>query len=169
MPEASDMRGRLARLASELAADREAILRLGRDTAACAGSVTPATTDPAALALLAVDIHRWYTGLESALERIERTFGSLPSGGDWHLELLAGASLDIAGVRPPILPAKLNPSLREVLRFRHFFRHAYAVELDARKLLGVASHVVGAHGAVDAALADFAEFVSRAAAALDAP
>lgn len=169
MADASDMRGRLARLASELAADREAIRRLGRETAACAGSVTPKTTDPAALALLALDIHRWYTGLESALERIERTFGSLPSGGDWHLELLGGAALDIAGVRPPILPATLTPRLREVLRFRHFFRHAYAVELDAEKLLGVAYHVVDTDEAVNAALTEFAEFVTRAAAALDAP
>ena len=161
------MRGRLARLASELAADRSTIAKLGQDTKSCASSITPTTTDPAALALLAVDIHRWYTGLETALERVERTFGSLPSGGDWHFELLCGAALDIAGVRPPILPAAVIGPLREVLRFRHFFRHAYAVELDAQRLLSVAAFLVATHQAVDAALAAFSDFVARAAAALD--
>lgn len=166
MAEHSEMRARLARLGSELAADTATIDALGVEISEKADALT---RDPRAgpeLAYLAVRIHRYYTGIETAIERIERVFGSGPSGGDWHLELLTGAALDIPDVRPAILASELMQPLRELLRFRHFFRHAYAVELDAAKLRRLGDIVRDVHPEVRASFERFSEFVSRAGNAL---
>ena len=91
-------------------------------------------------AVLAVDLHRWCTAFESTLERIERFFDLAPAGAEWHGGLLSGALLDVPDVRPPIVSPPMESGLRELLRFRHFFRHAYVVELDPAKLAVVADH-----------------------------
>ena len=164
MAEPSQARARLVRLAAEIAQDRPTLAALGDAIAVAApqlGSAAPPT-----LAFCAMQIHRWYTALETMLQRIERAFGAEPDGGDWHVELLRGAALDLPGVRPPVLPAKLVSPLREVLRFRHFFRHAYAVELDGAKLVNVAHHIAVVSPDVDASLADFEAIVRQLASAL---
>jgi hypothetical protein len=166
MGDPSEMRAKLARLASELAPERIMIDTLGSEISDRAQALTADAGDAPALAYLAVKVHRYYTGIENALERIERVFGSGPSGGEWHLELLNGSALDLAGVRPPILPAHLIAPLREILRFRHFFRHAYAVELDAARLKRVAEIVRDVHPGIASSLGRFAEFIDSAAAAL---
>jgi hypothetical protein len=147
MAEPSEMRGRLARLGSELAADQAMIATLGAEISAKLGSLTADGGDGRALAYLAVQLHRYYTALVSAVERIERVFGSGPSGGDWHVELLQAA---------------LIAPLREVLRFRHFFRHAYAVDLDAAKLARVGEIVSTTHPDVVTSLGAFAAFMAGA-------
>jgi hypothetical protein len=42
--------------------------------------------------------------------------------------------LAIDGVRPAVFSAEAIAALRHLLGFRHFFRHAYAVDLDAVRL-----------------------------------
>ena len=42
--------------------------------------------------------------------------------------------LAIDGVRPAVFAADSIAVLRHLLGFRHFFRHAYAVDLDAVRL-----------------------------------
>ena len=161
MAEASAMKARLARLQAELTQDCATIAQLAQQIATQA---RPASSDEAALALLALRVHRYYTAFESALERIERTFDASPTGPDWHTALLEGAALELVGVRPRVLPpgvARLH--LREVLKFRHFFRQAYAVELDATKLAVVADHVVAACTEVDEALREFLGLVASLA------
>lgn len=153
MADSSAMKARLARLHAELSQDHVMIGRLAQQVATQAQSQP---TDEAGLALLAVRVHRYYTAFESALERIERTFDATPTGPDWHAALLDGATLQLAGVRPRILPpGPVSLHLREVLKFRHFFRHAYAVELDATKLAVVAAHVMAASADVEQAFDEF--------------
>jgi hypothetical protein len=161
------MLGRLLRLRAELAHDRKALGAIGEQLARELPRLA-AGADRAAHAVVAVDVHRYYTGLESALERVERTFASVPGGGDWHLELLRGAALDIAGARPRILAPEITEALVDVLRFRHFFRHAYLVELDGDKLNRVATRLVSMTAAIDADLERFETFLAEAAAALGA-
>jgi hypothetical protein len=91
--------------------------------------------EPGALAQAAVALHHGYGAIESALERVARSLeGSLPAGRDWHVALLENMSLDIEGVRPRILSDESLRLLRRLLAFRHFFRHAYAVSLEAPRL-----------------------------------
>ncbi len=94
-----------------------------------------APRDPGALALSAVALHAWYTGLETLFERIARELdGAVPSGERWHRALLSQMTAEIPGVRPAVLDTALATELAALLAFRHFFRHAYAVSLDADRL-----------------------------------
>ena len=159
--------GKLRRLISELVDEVDALKRLGAEVAEAVESGKRHSMDAPHLALLAVRLHRYYTSLERILQRIERSLGSEPTGGDWHLALLVGATREIKSVRPAVLPPTVVGPLREILRFRHFFRHAYAVEFDAVKLRQVAEFVAAIRAQVESALIDFTEFLELAAAELE--
>jgi hypothetical protein len=93
------------------------------------------SNDPAALAQAAVALHHGYGAVESALLRVARALeGDAPGGPDWHQALLASMSLEIEGIRPAVLSAQAVTHLRHLLSFRHFFRHAYSVDLDPQRL-----------------------------------
>jgi hypothetical protein len=92
-------------------------------------------TSAATLAQAAVALHHAYGAVESALERVARTLeGGVPLGADSHVALLEAMALEIEGVRPAVLSQQSLLLLRRLLGFRHFFRHAYAVGLDAARL-----------------------------------
>mgnify|MGYP001577650325 CR=1 FL=1 len=165
--EPSAMRGRLARLRGELADERPIVSGLGAEIAGLAGELARQAPDAAQLAVAAVRIHRYYTALESVLLRVERTFAAEPAGGDWHLDLLRGATRELPGIRLAVLPRAVLDPLHEVLRFRHFFRHAYAIALDGTKLAKVARHVVTVHADVDAALGAFDRFLAELSERMD--
>jgi len=83
------------------------------------------------LVLLAVNLHGWYTALETALERVARLLDrSSPEGGSWHIDLPAQMKLDMPGVRPAVIPEQAVQGLHELRKFRHFFRSAYVLDLD---------------------------------------
>lgn len=116
------------------------------------------TFSPENEAFLAVKLHAWYTGLESILERIARVLeGSVPTGPSSHQELLRNMTLPLSEVRPAIIPSELHPELSELLAFRHFFRHAYAVSLDEMKLRIHADCLTTLHPKVSESLMRFAE------------
>ena len=90
---------------------------------------------PAQSALVALSLDHAYQAFETILLRIERSIGwPERTGANWHAALLADAALEIPGVRPPLLPAEVLADWDALLRFRHFLRHAYVIDLDAEKL-----------------------------------
>ncbi len=126
------MNARIQRLRAEVASDRAAFEQR-------IAELEPATllTDATAgeLAQAAVALHHAYSAVEAALSRIARTLGEgLPEGSEWHQELLHVMGLKLEGVRPPVLSPQTSALLQPLLAFRHFFRHAYAVPLDAERL-----------------------------------
>jgi hypothetical protein len=87
------------------------------------------------LAEAAVALHHAYGAIESALSRIARAVDDgLPEGSDWHQALLHTMSLAIDKVRPAVLRVETRTLLQRLLGFRHFFRHAYAIDLDGTRL-----------------------------------
>jgi hypothetical protein len=163
-------RGKLLRLATELMQERAVAMRLATGCLADASRLEIASnTDEVRglMAIVALGLHRWYSAVESMLERIERSLGTLPGGSNWHLELLEVATLEIPKVRPAIVDAEHLDGLRELLKFRHFLRHAYAVELDRAKLQSLVTDLRMTHAGVDAAIARFGDFLAAAAEALD--
>ena len=87
------------------------------------------------LAEAAVALHHAYGAIESALSRIARAIDDgLPEGSDWHQALLHTMALAIDKVRPPVLRVETRALLQRLLGFRHFFRHAYAIDLDGTRL-----------------------------------
>lgn len=80
-------------------------------------------------------LHDFYNGVERVFTRIaEELNGGLPQGDRWHQQLLQDMSLEIPGVRPAVIDARLANSLAEYLRFRHVFRNVYGFVLEAERM-----------------------------------
>jgi hypothetical protein len=93
------------------------------------------TGDPGQAARAAVALHHLYSALESGIARVCGFLGEeVPRGDRWHIDLLQGAALVIEGVRPALVSPAALATLRELLGFRHFFRHGYSARLDSARL-----------------------------------
>ncbi len=80
-------------------------------------------------------LHDFYTGVEKIFESIAKEVDNrLPLGEEWHSELLHQMTLNIPGLRPPVITPHTEKKLREYLGFRHLFRERYGFELDWKKL-----------------------------------
>jgi hypothetical protein len=158
----------LARLRDEVAADRQAMGRCLDDVREVLGRWRrKAGPDRPYLALAAVALHGYYSALESVCERSARLLdGSVPHGAAWHRDLLSQAMTEVPGLRPAIVPRALTADLLSLLEFRHFFRHAYGVELSATKLRENLDRLVAIERAVDESLDGFDAFLRQAMVAL---
>ncbi|MBI1948902.1 MAG: hypothetical protein HYS27_24660 [Deltaproteobacteria bacterium] len=154
----------IARLRGEMATDRALVARCVADAQLARGALAVTPADHAALALAAVALHAWYTGVETILERTARALDrEVPEGERWHRELLAQASVEVPGLRPAIVPAALTPDLAELLSFRHFFRHAYGILLDPVRIGALLDALARVEPHVGAALDAFDAFLASAA------
>ncbi|MBI3184730.1 MAG: hypothetical protein HYZ28_21550 [Myxococcales bacterium] len=114
------------------------------------------------LVVAAVELHAWYNALEACFERVCRTLDRLvPTGPDSHLELVKLASTPLSNVRPAIVPRALFDDLRELMKFRHFFRHAYRVELDPVRLERELRRFASVADQIEQALSGFDAFLSE--------
>lgn len=96
------------------------------------GALEKLSSPPTQLDLhgIASYIHDFYSGIESIFERIVVELDEgLPRGEYWHAELLEQVAVKRENIRPRIINEPLRAKLKEYLRFRHFFRHAYGVKL----------------------------------------
>jgi hypothetical protein len=83
-------------------------------------------------------LHDFYTGIEKVFENIAKEVDRrIPMGEEWHSELLHQMTLDIPGLRPPVISSNTEKRLREYLGFRHLFRKRYGFELDWEKMKGL--------------------------------
>lgn len=125
------MRPVVQRIRAEVASDLETFAARVEELAA----LPRLSPEPAPLAQAAVALHHAYGAVESALLRVARLLeGDAPAGPDWHQTLIASMALEIEGVRPRVLSPETLTDLRALLSFRHFFRHAYSVQLDPERL-----------------------------------
>ena len=82
------------------------------------------------VAVLALMLHGFYTGVERTLSRIAKDTGRLPSGGaTWHRDLLQSA-VSATDRSPAIISPELLERLEGLLAFRHFVRNAYAHQYE---------------------------------------
>lgn len=144
-------------LERELAADR----RVLADAAGKAADRID-ETHPGHLEACAYELARFYTVLERMLENICEAFENhFERDGDWHEKLLTRLSLDLPGLRPPLLPDGAVANLRELKRFRHLIRHAYDLTLRENRLRELVQFAVEADGALPAWCTDFLGAVRR--------
>jgi hypothetical protein len=139
-------RARLLRLQQEIRVELEALDKLRDKLERFSGAEGATVPEEARWAMLAVSLHGYYCAVESSLMRIARTVdGDTPVGDEWHRDLLLCMSMPLGDIRGPVLSEESRAFLGKLLGFRHFFRHAYAVEFDGALLLDHASRVATAH------------------------
>ena len=84
----------------------------------------------------AFHVNNFYSAVEDLLRIVAAAFeNNISDVSRWHSELIDRMTLDIPGVRPPLLSADTTQLLHRLRGFRHFFRHAYRVELDPDEVL----------------------------------
>lgn len=75
-------------------------------------------------------IHGVYTGIEKILKTVIKYFdGELPTGEDWHIQLLLRARYPNEAVRPAVISEAAYRALDSLRGFRHIFRSAYHTNL----------------------------------------
>lgn len=151
----------LLALADKIDLDWAACERLVREIGSYVDIADP---DRPVIALVALDIERYYSSLESTFETIARDIdGAVPEGKDWHRNLLE-LMCRPGDVRPAVVSPGSTTIVRELLRFRHFLRHAYAVEIDWAKLKPLAIDLVSTHRLLATDLEGLKDFIKNCVA-----
>jgi uncharacterized protein YutE (UPF0331/DUF86 family) len=116
----------MADLRERIEAEREAMQKTV-DTLPPAGHL--ANLSVLELAGVATLLHNFYNGIENILKQIFAAKGlPVPQGPAWHRDLLTVAAEN------QILTLDTAEELRPFLAFRHFFSHAYALDLDPQRM-----------------------------------
>lgn len=153
------MSPRIQRLRAEIASDLRTFETRLAELASLPGLVD---ADRGSIAEAAVALHHAYGAIESALERVARVVDDgLPEGPEWHQALLHVMALAIESVRPAVLSPRTRELLQRLLGFRHFFRHAYCVDLDGARLEELRSHAASVLPLVREDLARFDSFLAE--------
>ena len=145
------------RIRSELANIEGVGARVRRAMEASAGDAVDSDLYWDAVAL---NLHDFYTGLERVLRHIATEVdGHLPTGGEWHQELLRQMAIPLPRIRPAIFSNETIKRLDEYLRFRHVVRHVYAFEFDPQRIKPLAEALTGDFAQIKGELAVFTDYL----------
>ncbi len=91
---------------------------------------------------LALHLHSFYTGAERIFYDIARDIDDeVPTGSDWHRQLLEQMTVEIPETRPPVLAEQTWSGMDEFRRFRHVVRSRYAYQLDPDRVQALAEQL----------------------------
>ncbi len=109
---------------------------------------------------IALNLHAFYTGAEHVFEAIARDVdGAVPSGPEWHRELLLQVSGGVADIRPAVVGAETRACLDAYRGFRHVVRNAYTFTLDGARVRELAAGLPACCEQLAADLTAFAAFL----------
>ena len=98
-------------------------------------------------------LHNFYNGIEDILRRVvQHRELNVPDGDSWHRDLVNLAASE------NLISASTADALKPYLAFRHFFVHAYAVDLQANRLKPLCEEV---RMVVDSFREDIEQLLSR--------
>jgi len=84
------------------------------------------------LIVLSYRLHNLYNAFENIFRNVAAVFENhVDEAAGWHSQLLRHMRLDLTPVRPALIDESAYEKLDELRRFRHLFRSAYGVQLDA--------------------------------------
>jgi hypothetical protein len=112
---------------------------------------------------VALNLHGFYSGIESLFEKIAGTIdGFVPEGASWHQELLKQMSIEVPGIRPAVISLELKEMLEEYRGFRHVVRNVYTYHLDPEKLKPLVKNIRNVIQKLEKELTAFARFTQEA-------
>ena len=110
----------------------------------------------------ALSLHDVYVGLERIFRQIAATVdGSVPSGPQWHRELIQQMTIDLRELRPPVLSDDTVRAVDEFLRFRHVVRNVYAFSLEPERVERLAQKLRPAFKLIRTELLAFVQFLEQ--------
>ncbi len=111
---------------------------------------------------VALNLHGFYSSLERIFERVAMLVDeSLPTGANWHQELLNQMSIEVAGLRPAVISTELKESLEDYRGFRHVVRNVYTYHFNPEKLKILVENLQDVSARVNSELSAFAEFLKN--------
>jgi hypothetical protein len=113
---------------------------------------------------VALNLHSFYTAIERILEDIAREIdGAVPSGPEWHRDLLAQLSAEFPNVRPTVLKHSSRNCLNEYWGLRHIIRNVYTFNLKPSRLQELVMMLPSCHVALVQDLEAFCQFLEALA------
>jgi len=110
----------------------------------------------------ALNLHDFYAGLERIFRQIAATVDQgVPSGHDWHRELLRQMTVSLPQIRPQVLSVESAKTIDEYLRFRHVVRNIYAFEFDPERIEHLVQRLRPSFEQMRIELLAFAEFLEQ--------
>lgn len=90
--------------------------------------------DQIEISAVAAMLHSFYSGVEKIFKLVGKEIDEVvPKSITWHTDLLQQMSHPTPS-RKNLISQKMVTMLLEYLNFRHFFRHAYTMQLEWRKM-----------------------------------
>jgi hypothetical protein len=115
-------------------------------------------------------LHDFYTGIEKVFSLVAPELnGGLPAGESWHRELLHTMTLDLPGIRPPLVSTATEEALVEYLRFRHLYRNLYGFKLRWQRVRELAVETSALWVTIRSELEHFLAVLDNVAAATPPP
>lgn len=75
-------------------------------------------------------LHDLYVAMENIFTAVaSRVDRSVPSGAQWHRELVNQMTLDVPGLRPAVISSATASGVDSLRAFRHVFRNVYGFHL----------------------------------------
>lgn len=109
-----------------------------------------------------LNLHDVYSGFERVFKQIAATVdGNVPTGAEWHRELLEQMGLDLPKVRPPVLTTHSIQRLDEYLRFRHVVRNVYTFAFDPERIGRLVKELEPVFDQIRQELSVFANFLEK--------
>jgi hypothetical protein len=113
---------------------------------------------------VALNLHGFYAGVERVFEDIAQTVdASVPSGSDWHRDLILQMSAELPNVRPPVIQRETRLCLDEYRSFRHVVRNGYSFYLRPSRLQELVGGLAACVEMTHLDLLQFAEALDRMA------
>lgn len=117
---------------------------------------------------VALNLHGFYTAVERIFEAIAREVDtSVPSGPDWHRDLLVQMSAELASVRRSVILPETRHCLDEYRSFRHVVRNVYSFNLRPARIDELLDGLHTCYAAVTRDLEQFCAFLDRLAASTE--
>lgn len=113
-------------------------------------------SDDEALRILGSILSDFYTFFENMAKSVaSRLDRSMPSGDEWHKELLTQMTLAIPGLRPSLISAATARLMEPYRGFRHVFRNLYGFQLNPGRVLDLVRGLPESVAALDRDLERF--------------